>query len=179
MRYLGSWRNAPVRYRERRISSAAFSMENDHFLIKNKSTDRERIQTLYLSDPRDFNRKRNLERPYKEEYQRAVDNQSVLLRDVVGKVRVNPSDEVQKRMNKRKIVEWSPVKSVKDLAYHENGHRFHSFHLQRLDDILSKENVVKDGWSFLVSKYGQTNHREYIAETFTIYMQGDEDEFDG
>jgi hypothetical protein len=80
-------------------------------------------------------------------------------------------------MNKRKTVEYSPVKSVKDIGYHENGHRFHGFHLQRLDDIMSKENVIKDGWSFLASKYGQTNHREYIAETFTIYMQGDEDQF--
>ena len=177
MKYFGNWRNAPVRYRERRTSSAAFSMDNDHFLIKKNSTDRETVQTLFLAHPEDFNRRKNIEKGFTQEYQRSVDNQSVLLRDVVGKVRVNPSSEVQKRMNKRKTVEYSPVKSVKDIGYHENGHRFHGFHLQRLDDIMSKENVIKDGWSFLASKYGQTNHREYIAETFTIYMQGDEDQF--
>jgi hypothetical protein len=58
-------------------------------------------------------------------------------------------------------------------VYHEYGHYIH---LQddrigpELEAFLRQERPRSAGWDLLVSVYGNSNDKEYIAETFAIYM---------
>jgi hypothetical protein len=66
------------------------------------------------------------------------------------------------------------------IAYHEYGHVLHLVDRQmgpKINAFLSKERPLDGGWQYLVSKYAGANNREYIAETFSIYMHGDKSQF--
>jgi hypothetical protein len=57
--------------------------------------------------------------------------------------------------------------------YHEYGHVLHLIDKTagaEINDFLAREKPRAAGWQYLVSKYGGTNDKEYIAETFSIYM---------
>ena len=169
MKYFGGRSKAPVRYRRSRNAMAAFSMEYDHYLLEKKGANKD-VEALYQNT--DYN---NF---YHKKYTQVLQTGKYeLFADVTGKKQAKPSEKVRELMFKRGTVEWSPVRTIKDIGYHENGHRLHGFHRQEIDSIMSNNNVIGEGWSYLVSKYAQTNHKEYIAETFTIYMQGDESQF--
>jgi hypothetical protein len=58
-------------------------------------------------------------------------------------------------------------------VYHEYGHVLHLIDKQsgaEINDFLVREKPRDAGWQYLVSKYGGSNDKEYIAETFSIYM---------
>jgi len=57
--------------------------------------------------------------------------------------------------------------------YHEYGHVLHLIDKRagaEINDFLAREKPRGSGWQYLVSKYGGSNDKEYIAETFSIYM---------
>jgi hypothetical protein len=62
---------------------------------------------------------------------------------------------------------------TRSTVYHEYGHYIH---LQddrigpELEAFLRQERPRSAGWDLLVSVYGNSNDKEYIAETFAIYM---------
>jgi len=62
---------------------------------------------------------------------------------------------------------------TRSTVFHEYGHYIH---LQddsigpALNAFLVKERPRSTGWNLLVSVYGNSNDKEYIAETFAIYM---------
>jgi hypothetical protein len=62
---------------------------------------------------------------------------------------------------------------TRSTVYHEYGHYIHlqdRFIGPELDAFLRQERPRSTGWDLLVSVYGNTNDKEYIAETFAIYM---------
>jgi hypothetical protein len=65
------------------------------------------------------------------------------------------------------------VFTTRSTVFHEYGHLIH---LQdrligpELDAFLRQERPRSTGWDLLVSVYGNSNDKEYIAETFAIYM---------
>ena len=62
---------------------------------------------------------------------------------------------------------------AKIVIYHEYGHILHltnEIASKEINDFLSKEKPRSKGWQYLVSKYAGENDREYVAETFSIYM---------
>lgn len=62
---------------------------------------------------------------------------------------------------------------VRSTVYHEYGHYIHLQDSRigpELDAFLRQERPRSTGWDLLVSVYGNSNDKEYIAETFAIYM---------
>ena len=63
--------------------------------------------------------------------------------------------------------------TTKSTVYHEYGHVIHLTDIRigaEINAFLLQERPRKTGWDLLVSVYGNTNDKEYIAETFAIYM---------
>jgi hypothetical protein len=63
--------------------------------------------------------------------------------------------------------------TTKSTVYHEYGHVIHLTDVRigaEINAFLLQERPRKTGWDLLVSVYGNTNDKEYIAETFAIYM---------
>jgi hypothetical protein len=56
------------------------------------------------------------------------------------------------------------------------GHRLHGFNKFDINPLF-KPDFKRKGWSNLISKYSGSNRDEYIAEAFSLYMQGDENQF--
>lgn len=54
------------------------------------------------------------------------------------------------------------------IAIHETGHRFHANFQQEVDEAIS--NWKSDGWHLALSEYGSSNHYEFVAESFALYM---------
>ena len=62
---------------------------------------------------------------------------------------------------------------TRSTVFHEYGHYIHLQDSRigpELDAFLRQERPRSTGWDLLVSVYGNTNDKEYIAETFAIYM---------
>jgi hypothetical protein len=68
-------------------------------------------------------------------------------------------------------------------VYHEFGHVFHLTNTAQpqvrgeIDDFLRRVQPIRGGWGRLVSEYGNSKDTEYVAETFAIYMRGDQSDF--
>jgi hypothetical protein len=60
---------------------------------------------------------------------------------------------------------------------HENGHRLHGIHKDRVDSILKTIRGSGDypSWVRATSKYAGANEREFLAEQFSTYMFGNQD----
>lgn len=82
--------------------------------------------------------------------------------------------EVKERFKRMTDRFWSVSPGVREVAYHELGHRFDAFNYFELKGVTPP---IQSGWHYLVGKYAATNNAEYIAETFSLYMQGDESQF--
>jgi hypothetical protein len=66
-----------------------------------------------------------------------------------------------------------PKLTTRSTVFHEYGHVIHLTN-QEIGDIINEflrtHAPLRGGWDLLVSVYGATNEKEYIAETFAIYM---------
>ncbi|MBV6636417.1 MAG: hypothetical protein KI788_10975 [Mameliella sp.] len=60
----------------------------------------------------------------------------------------------------------------RSVAIHETGHQFHFSHWEAVNAAI--EGWDRDGWNFAVSIYGSTNFKEFVAESFVLYMLGPE-----
>jgi hypothetical protein len=58
------------------------------------------------------------------------------------------------------------------VTYHESGHRFHANFWAEVNEAI--EGWSRDGWNWAISSYGSTNPREFVAESFALYMRGEE-----
>lgn len=57
--------------------------------------------------------------------------------------------------------------------YHEYGHVLHLVDKRigpQIQAFINAEQPRRNGWNLLVSKYADANDKEYVAETFAIYM---------
>jgi hypothetical protein len=58
-------------------------------------------------------------------------------------------------------------------VFHEYGHVIHLTDARigaEINEFLRASTPLRTGWQYLLSVYGGTNDKEYIAETFAIYM---------
>jgi hypothetical protein len=58
-------------------------------------------------------------------------------------------------------------------VFHEYGHVIHLTDARigaEINEFLRTSTPLRTGWQYLLSVYGGTNDKEYIAETFAIYM---------
>lgn len=72
-----------------------------------------------------------------------------------------------------------PKLTTRSTVFHEYGHVLHLTNPEIgaiLNEFLRAHAPIKNGWDLLVSVYGATNEKEYIAETFAIYMGMPEDQ---
>jgi SPP1 gp7 family putative phage head morphogenesis protein len=54
-------------------------------------------------------------------------------------------------------------------AIHEGGHKFHTWKYIECEQAITGWN--KDGWGFLISRYGTQDKYEFIAESFSLYIR--------
>jgi hypothetical protein len=87
------------------------------------------------------------------------------------------SVEVQRRAQLMQPRRWSVVRDVPGVAAHEWGHHFHYSQKAAIDALVEKHQMLAEGWPKLISRYAGTNREEFIAESFTLYMTGDESQF--
>jgi SPP1 gp7 family putative phage head morphogenesis protein len=84
--------------------------------------------------------------------------------------------EVKERFAKHGELRWSVSETARAVTYHELGHRLHmQFHRAEIDAAAS--NAMQRGWHYLIGKYAGTKQVELVAESFALYMQGDESQF--
>lgn len=156
--YMGARQNAPLRYKNSKTAMQAFDMRNDNYLVQPKGFDVERVA-------RDMTGSAASSRKFHEIAKSTVEKSQLI------------SDEVRRRFAKTTELPWSVSTDVRQVTHHEMGHRLHGKFLEELNTILHSNHVQVEGWSRLVSQYAGTNTKEYIAETFALYMQGDESQF--
>lgn len=63
------------------------------------------------------------------------------------------------------------------IARHEYGHWFHDTYRAEVDRALAAAVEDDRGWPSMVSRYGQTNRDEWFAETFALYMEGEDQHY--
>lgn len=62
---------------------------------------------------------------------------------------------------------WTVGGDARAITIHENGHRLHYDNWKEINAIL--KDIDREWWA-LISRYGTTNSKEYVAEAFTLYM---------
>lgn len=72
---------------------------------------------------------------------------------------------------------WAVVADVRGVAAHEWGHHLHYVLAQEIDDLIRRHRMIQDGWPLLISRYAEVDRHEFIAESFALYMTGDEAQF--
>jgi len=87
------------------------------------------------------------------------------------------SAEVKKRARQIPEFRWTVIRDVRGVASHEFGHHLHNSALREIDELIDQNNMLADGWPLLISGYGRTNRKEFVAESFALYMSGQEDQF--
>jgi len=59
------------------------------------------------------------------------------------------------------------------IIYHEYGHVIHLIDGRigaKINAFIDAEKPRENGWNYLLSKYANTNDKEYVAEAFSLYM---------
>lgn len=69
---------------------------------------------------------------------------------------------------------WAVSNTPASVMYHEMGHRLHGLNKAEINAVFPSD-FKAQGWHHLVSKYASTNIEEYIAEAFSLYMQGEQE----
>ncbi len=157
MKYFGDPKKSTRNYKWTTQHVAGFSMDNNEYLVKLFGLSEKAVAERFAKSE-----------PYKVgayNKARASIAQSKLVADEV-KLRfaqLNTTD-----------ISWSPIVSVRDVATHEMGHKLHSEYLRQVNAILPSNDK---GWHYLISEYAGVNGEELFAESFLLYMQGDETQY--
>jgi len=138
-------------------AQAAYGASLDGFLFKNLATDNAKLLEagVYGNSPA-YGAK-------ELEIARKVIEQSKFI-----------DPEVRERIKRRDGLQWGVSTGSRNVTYHEMGHRFDAFNFQ---ELKMRSPSKMSGWHYLIGKYAYTNAAEYIAEAFSLYMQGNEAEY--
>lgn len=71
---------------------------------------------------------------------------------------------------------WSVVRDIRGIAAHELGHHLHYSFKAEIDQLMRSHRMFEDQWHLLISRYAGRNDREFLAESFTLYITGGEAE---
>ncbi len=85
--------------------------------------------------------------------------------------------EVRTRAASLRNWRWSVIKDVEGVAAHEWGHHLHYSLRAEIDALVSTHRMLEEHWPLLISNYARTNREEFIAESFALYMSGDETQY--
>jgi hypothetical protein len=82
---------------------------------------------------------------------------------------------------------WTVDNLVKDFdqrtrstIYHEYGHHVHLTDARmgpEINEVLRRVKPRENGWADLVSQYSFENDKEYVAEAFALYMEGEKQHY--
>lgn len=71
-------------------------------------------------------------------------------------------------INSMDVLPWTVVPGPRGVMAHEYGHVIHAYHMDVIDEVA--QTAYRQGWGHALSKYGQTNHHELVAESFALYI---------
>ncbi len=83
-----------------------------------------------------------------------------------------PAKTVAERVEYQWTVRMSGEGYPRSVAIHETGHRLHYSYWDEVNETL--KGWKSEGWHLAVSKYGGSNPKEFVAESFVLYMEGPE-----
>lgn len=146
-RYAGSITGDVYKYREPpKEMLAAYSHQVKALLITSGSVDK---KVLLESDLR------SKAKGYK---------QSSMLMAIKGK-----NEELAKIIHEMDYMPWSAVSTPRGVFAHEMGHALHYHYREEIDGIIGK--AWGRGWAHAISKYAQYNKLEFVAESFSLYIE--------
>lgn len=90
--------------------------------------------------------------------------QSSMLMAIKGK-----NEELAKIIHEMDYMPWSAVSTPRGAFAHEMGHALHYHYREEIDDIIGK--AWGRGWAHAISKYSQYNKLEFVAESFSLYIE--------
>lgn len=156
MRYMGDPTGGPWKWPSK--ATACFSMQTDALLFKALATSRARVAEQHSTGQTAAFATREAELARKA---------------LEGNRFVDP--EVKRRFERINELPWVVSPTAQTVGYHEMGHRLHAQFTREIDEILRRPDFR--GWGYLLSRYSLTNNKEYVAESLSLYMQGDESKF--
>jgi len=121
---------------------------------------------------------------YKEKsvtYDQRAKNEGInIARNVMNRIANSPlgvDAELARRFDLMEEYRWGITRSPSDTMYHELGHRLHlgtPAAGKKINAILPS---LTEGWQFLISEYSGSDLKEFVAESFSLYMKGDKSQF--
>ncbi|MCX8602644.1 hypothetical protein J3U33_12220 [Gilliamella sp. B3722] len=146
-RYTGSITGDVYKYREPpKEMLAAYSHEVKALLITSGSVDKKALLESDLHSKA---------KGYK---------QSSMLMAIKGK-----NEELAKIIYEMDYMPWSAVSTPRGVFAHEMGHALHYHYREEIDVIIGK--AWGRGWAHAISKYAQYNKLEFVAESFSLYIE--------
>ena len=79
------------------------------------------------------------------------------------------NEELAKIIHEMDYIPWIAVSTPKGVYAHEMGHALHYQHKEEIDNIINK--LWGQGWAHAISKYAQYNKLEFVAESFSLYIE--------
>jgi hypothetical protein len=160
--YLGDWKKAGPRYKWSNSNIAAFDMNRDYYVSAAKGFNFDMIDaTIEVARANS-----------KAHYASALN--IVNKRSAANTLSVDVIDRFM-RMDQSKY-KWTIADTPKDVVFHELGHRLHSKMMNEINGLLPNRFFASE-WGLLLSRYSQTSNEELVAESFSLYMQGDASQF--
>lgn len=77
--------------------------------------------------------------------------------------------QLTKIIHEMDYIPWIAVSTPRGVYAHEMGHALHYKHKEEIDDIINK--LWGRGWAHAISKYAQYNKLEFVAESFSLYIE--------
>lgn len=87
----------------------------------------------------------------------------------IAKQAGTPGAEAARRVTWQHAVVVDGPTFPRAVAVHELGHRLHYRHWDEI--TAATRRWIEDGWHLAVSNYGTTNVKEFVAESFVIYIE--------
>jgi hypothetical protein len=79
------------------------------------------------------------------------------------------NEQLAKIIHEMDYMPWSAVSTPRGIYAHEMGHALHYHYREEIDDIIWK--AWDRGWAHAISRYAQRNKMEFVAESFSLYIE--------
>lgn len=146
-RYAGSIKGDVYNYGEgSKTMVAAYSHEKNALIITSGSVDKKELMLTDL-------------------YSKTLGFKS----ESLNKVNVLKNEKLLSIINEMDFITWNAVSTPKGVFAHEMGHVLHHTYHTELDNILL--NGWNKGWHYAISKYAQDKIEEFVAESFSLYVE--------
>jgi hypothetical protein len=78
-------------------------------------------------------------------------------------------EELIKIIQDMDAVAWNAVPTPRGVFAHEMGHALHHLYREEIDDVIW--GAWDRGWPHAISRYAQYNKKEFVAESFSLYIE--------